>query len=337
MRLNGLSAAAALIVVGAVAAIGLTAEGAPPPPWTVKVYLVTPKPTSTPKPTPVPTPTPSPTPSPFLQYGALPGQAATKRYIAVMAVASDAPTSTKLATEVSGALHQGRIVNENAFSVVAMPGLASPNDVVTACAAPGQSLAGAIILYAASATSNDSYLLAARNWSHIDAEAIVIRCTGRPFGPVAQVVWSDNDITGTGTRWSVNLLPIATIASAIASLNSKSSKDTTATTYSFASPVPTAAPGHPFPASGTVTNEVDKSNTNTNNSALVDLAVLGSLSPINSGGLNVGGGTNDALFKAAAAHLAHAFVGDFVDGIKLKYAVCDPGWFTVPVPAVSCN
>lgn len=294
------------------------APGQVPPDRTIRVILVT------------PTPGPTATPSPFLQYGAMPGVPNPKRFIAVVAIASDAPTSTRLAVEVSGALRQSGVL-KSSYAGVAVPGLATPNDIVTACALPNQSLAGVILLYAGSATSNDSFLLATRNWSHIDAEALLIRCTQKPdTGAVAQVVWADNDITGTGTRWSVNLLPMVTIASAIATLNAKSSKDTRETDLTYGAP-PTTAPGVAYPSTAKITSETDKSNANANNSTLFDLAVLGSLSPLASG-LNVGGGSNDALFKAAAAKLAQAFVGDLLDqgrNRKLGDAVCDAQWFIV--------
>ena len=271
---------------------------------------------------------PTPTPAPYLQFGPTDEQkqAGGKSYILILALASDVPTANRLSVELSGELHQRKVVDEKHFGVIAAPGLVSVDSIITACANPGHTLAGAIVLVSGLATSGDSYLFATRNWTHLDADVLLIRCTGKPFGPVAQVFWTDNDVTGNGTRWGVNLLPLAAIATAIVNFNGKSEHKTNATTYNYASPLPTPAPGATFASSVTVTDLVDRTNASAGDTSLLGLVALGGLSSV-SNGLVVAGASTDALLKAAAKHLSRAFVDDLVS-TQLTGAICDPGWFT---------
>jgi len=157
----------------------------------------------------------------------------------VVAIATDAPTSAKLAVEIAGRIEQDGVVNAN-YWVASAPGGSAIQDFVNQCATDPASTAGALIVYNANSQMGTwNFLIYSRQFAQLNLDALLVSCTSDKDHPNgrAEVQWVGHDIQGWGNQKTATLFPIVAVATAVYSFLQQ---QTTSTQMTYPAPTPVA-------------------------------------------------------------------------------------------------
>ena len=279
-------------------------------------------------PPPIPTPTPTPTPGPA------PAQFPASQVLLVLAMASDVPTSAKIAVEVTDQVQQRlRAPYPPPFARKLVPlatwGL---SDYVTACSQsiPSKMAADAktslmplppalIILPPFVQSAVNNYFLGTRSWTEVKFSAALFTCASS--GAVTWV-WSSDVYDNIGSINNFTLFGVAAAFAGVNAINNKSASNTTATTITNPGPtaIPAGSSATPGPAytSQILTTVASGQNQNSPNGVIVGSAILQAF------GTNlpsIGSTSTDRQFTVAVAKAVNALVKDLMNNASFFNAL----------------